>query len=57
MKKNAQISRREALSLLSMGIIVTQIPFEGKGNYNLSELESKTVFPPHKLPAEVMVGA
>ena len=43
MKKNEQISRREAISLFSMGIIATQIPFDGKGNVILSKLDNKNL--------------
>lgn len=44
MKNNLQLTRRAAVSLLSMGIFTTQIPWDGKGNaMNLPKLDHENL--------------
>jgi amidase len=43
MKKNLQISRRDVISLLSMGIVATQIPFDVHADSQLSRIDNKNL--------------
>jgi amidase len=43
MKKNLQLTRRQVVSLLGMGILATQIPFDVKSNSSLSKLDTKNL--------------